>query len=255
VNGMSWGVLEVDSQKPGKFGTADLSFMKGLANMIGVAIERYNVEEELRTARKHQELLTREASHRVKNSLAIVSSMLALQKNRQRDPAIGAILTNAQHRIETVAAAHDLLWQGQSVGMIDLADMISKLCETLDQTAPQHSVDSEMQSCIVEADTGIPAGLLVNELVTNAIKYAYCEGGGSIAVRGCAADDGYKITVRDEGIGFPADFESLQSAGLGLRLVRSLGQQLNAEISFSEPGRGGTVEIVLPLPDKQPTAL
>lgn len=247
VRGKSWGVLEVDSTKPGRFGSADLEFMKGFANMIGVAIERANVEEELRAARKHQELLTREASHRVKNSLAMVSSMLGLQSSRQFDPDTAAILANAQHRIGTIATAHDLLWKGGSVGMIDLADIIPRLCETLDQTETLHTVACNMQPRSVEADRAIPLGLLVNELVTNAMKYAYGDGGGLIEVTGRITDGEYAVIVRDEGIGFSKDFETSKSSGLGLRLVRSLGSQLGANISFSGPGKGGTVEIAFPL--------
>ena len=250
VHGKSWGVLEVDSKSAGRFGSADMEFMKGFANMLGVAIERHHAEEELRSARKHQELLTREASHRVKNSLAMVSSMLSLQSNRQFDPDIAAILANAQHRIGTIATAHDLLWKGGSVGRIDLADIIPQLCETLDQTTAIHTVSCDMQSHVVSADIAIPLGLLVNELVTNAMKYAYADGGGTVDVTGGETDGEYRITVRDEGVGFPKDLESSHSSGLGLRLVRSLGTKIDANISFSEPGESGTVEIVFPIASK-----
>lgn len=250
VHGKSWGVLEVDSTKPGRFESADLEFMRGFANMIGVALERSSVEEELRSARKHQELLTREASHRVKNSLAMVSSMLAMQSSRQFDSDTAAILVKAQNRIGTIATAHDLLWQSGSVGIIDLADIIPRLCETLDQTDFLHTVTCKMQPHAIEADRAIPLGLLVNELVTNSMKYAYEGDGGIVEVTGQADDGRYTIIVRDEGIGFSQDIETSKSSGLGLRLVRSLSNQLGATISFSEPGEGGKVEITFPLSSK-----
>ena len=250
VHGKKWGVLEVDSTQPGKFGSADLAFLKGLANLVGVAIERQNVEEELRKARKHQELLTREASHRVKNSLAIVSAMLGLQKGDHTDPEIASVLSDAQKRIGTVATAHDLLWQGETVGTIDLADIIPRLCETIQQAASQHEVTSDVQPAIVAADTGIPVGLMVNELVTNAVKYAYPGSGGPIYVKGQVASDRYVIEISDEGEGFPIEFDKKTDgrSGLGMRLVRSLSNRINADTSFSEPGIPGRVKISFPLP-------
>ena len=256
VNGKSWGILEVDSTQPGEFSAADMSFMQGFANLIGVAIERQAVEEELRSARAHQELLTREASHRVKNSLAIVSAMLALQKSAQPDLALAKILADAQQRIGTVATAHDLLWQSKVLGKIDLADIVPQLCETLQQTSPDHNISHNIEAEIIDADIGIPLGLLLNELVTNAIKYAYPDFAGPIEIRGYRSGKDYKVEVADEGDGFPENFDEdvERSSSLGMRLVKSLAKQIDATISFSEAGSSGLVTIAFPLADDETAA-
>ncbi|MGB3795855.1 MAG: histidine kinase dimerization/phosphoacceptor domain -containing protein [Alteraurantiacibacter sp.] len=257
VYGKSWGVLEVDSTEPGEFGSADMSFMQGFANLIGVAMERQEMDDQLRAARKHQELLTREASHRVKNSLAIVSAMLGLQKGTQTDLAISKALADAQRRISTVATAHDLLWQSKTVGMIDLADIVPQLCDALQQTAPDHLISHDIEAETVDADLGITLGLLINELVTNAIKYAYPDRAGPIHIKGYRAGDSYNVEVADQGEGFPESFNSLteRSSSLGMRLIKSLGRQIEATVSFSEPGNTGLVTIHFPLKLAAPDAV
>ncbi|WP_375291526.1 sensor histidine kinase [Qipengyuania sp.] len=238
VNGKNYGVLEVDSRDPGQFSEADLSFMRGFAHLIGVALERQKIEEALKVASQHERLLTQEASHRIKNSLGMVSSILAMQSREAQNEEITAILGDAQERVEAIGMAHDLLWRSKSVGMIDLADMIGEVAENLASHAPEHKIESDLESQIVSADIAIPVGLVINELITNAVKYAY-EDGGTITVSGRTEDGGYLLTVLDKGVGI--DGFDKASPSLGMRLMKSLAKQLSAELHFgTHEDDGGT---------------
>jgi len=251
VEDKNWGVLEVDSTRPGEFSVADLAFMRGFAHLIGVAIERHLAETKLRCAKQYQELLTREASHRVKNSLSIVSALLGMEKSGQSDPQIVNVLNDAQDRIKTIALTHDLLWRGKTVGVVELSQMICSLADNLSGTAPSHEIDCRMEPLSVNADLAVSLGLIVNELVTNAIKYAYGAEGGRIFITGFSDGESYVVEVRDEGAGFPEELDTRSATppSLGLRLVRAAALQLGAEVEFSKATCGALVTIRMPLPD------
>ncbi|MBD8638115.1 GAF domain-containing protein [Sphingomonas sp. CFBP 13733] len=249
TSGKRFGVLEVDSPDEGKFEPADLAFMQGFANLIGVAIERQQAEQRLSDAMEHQELLTREASHRVKNSLALVSAMLNLQMQEDDDPRITRLLGDAQARITAIAQTHDQLWRGEQVGIVALDDLVCGIATGLAEQAPLHRIDCDIDAIRISADTAIPLGLLVTELVTNAIKYAYGEGGGVIAVTIRNADGRILLTVSDDGVGLPSDFDlkAASRKSLGMRMIGSLARQLRGTIAIENAERGTCA--VLDIPD------
>lgn len=249
TSGKRFGVLEVDSPDEGKFEPADLAFMQGFANLIGVAIERQQAEQRLSDAMEHQELLTREASHRVKNSLALVSAMLNLQMQEDDDPRITRLLGDAQARITAIAQTHDQLWRGEQVGIVALDDLVCGIATGLAEQAPLHRIECDIDAIRISADTAIPLGLLVTELVTNAIKYAYGEGGGVIAVTIRNADGRILLTVSDDGVGLPADFDlkAASRKSLGMRMIGSLARQLRGTIAIENAERGTCA--VLDIPD------
>ena len=249
TSGKRFGVLEVDSPDEGKFEPADLAFMQGFANLIGVAIERQQAEQRLSDAMEHQELLTREASHRVKNSLALVSAMLNLQMQEDDDPRITRLLGDAQARITAIAQTHDQLWRGEQVGIVALDDLVCGIATGLAEQAPLHRIDCDIDAIRISADTAIPLGLLVTELVTNAIKYAYGEGGGVIAVTIRNADGRILLTVSDDGVGLPADFDlkAASRKSLGMRMIGSLARQLRGTIAIENAERGTCA--ILDIPD------
>ena len=253
TSGKRFGVLEVDSPDEGKFEPADLAFMQGFANLIGVAIERQQAEQRLSDAMEHQELLTREASHRVKNSLALVSAMLNLQMQEDDDPRITRLLGDAQARITAIAQTHDQLWRGEQVGIVALDDLVCGIATGLAEQAPNHRIECDIDAILISADTAIPVGLLVTELVTNAIKYAYDDAGGAIAVTIRSADGRIVLTVSDTGAGLPADFDlkAASRQSLGMRMIGSLARQLRGTIVI-ENGTVGTCA-TLDIPDPRVT--
>ncbi len=240
AGGDRYGVLEVDSPDQGRFEAADLAFMQGFANLIGVAIERQAAEHRLNDALQHQELLTREASHRVKNSLSLVSAMLNLQMQEDEDPRITRMLGDAQARIAAIAQAHDQLWRGDKVGVVCLDDLVGGIVGQLGEQSPGHALTCEIEALELSADAAIPIGLLVTELVTNAIKYAYGDEGGPIAVTIGRQDEALTVTVTDRGQGLPPGFDIAAACrrSLGMRMIASLVRQLRGDMQFqdAEPG-------------------
>lgn len=252
ADGKRYGVLEVDSPNDGKFDEDDLAFMQGFANLIGVAIERQHAEAKLSAAIEYQEMLTREASHRVKNSLAMVSSMLELQMREDDDPRIQRLLGDAQARITAIAQTHDRLWRGEQVGLVDLNDLACGLAATLAETSPVHTVHCHADPVVISADAAIPIGLILTELLTNAIKYAYGEEGGEIDVRVTAQRGELALTVTDRGAGMPADFDpnSVARQSLGTRMITSLTRQLRGEIAYEDAAPGTRARVTIPDPRK-----
>lgn len=246
AGGEKFGVLEVDSPDEGEFESADLAFMQGFANLIGVAIERQRAETRLNQAIEHQELLTREASHRVKNSLSMVSAMLNLQMQDDDDPRIARLLGDAQARISAIAQAHDKLWRGERVGMVVLDELV---CGIVDQLREQSGAEitCDVAGIEISADAAIPIGLVVTELVTNAVKYAGDAGPIGVEI---AEDEGrLTVEVRDHGAGMPAGFDvkAASRESLGMRMIASLSRQLHGAIDFGNAGPG--VRAVLTFPD------
>jgi two-component sensor histidine kinase len=261
----AFGVLEVDDTREGMFEEADIAFMQGFANLLGGAIERQRTESLLRAALARQDLLAREMSHRVKNSLAIVASLLALQARAAEDPAVQTALADARSRVEAIAGVHDQLWrqgdkdgdkaegEGEGVpGELDLAPFLEKLVANLASGAPGQRLACTAVPQRISADRAIPIGLLVNELVTNALKYAYPPethpAGGEIRVRAERHPGGLVVEVADDGIGLPAGFEiGRASKSLGMRVVGSLTRQLGGTLTTPPRERGACFRLEVPL--------
>lgn len=187
-----------------------------------------------------QALLMRELSHRVKNSLSLVSALLHLQ-SRNLDEASRNALEDASARVQAVATVHDQLWRQSDVRQIDLEPFLTNLGAALAKSAPQIQTMVLVEPAYISADQAVPVGLLVNELVTNAYKYAYPGGeGGRVEVRGSRTGEGrYEIAVCDQGRGLPYGFDINRSgASLGMRIVSTLANQLNARVvaGSAEPG-------------------
>jgi len=253
-DGERFGVLEVDSPEEGRFTEADIAFMEGFAGLLGIAIERQRAEEKLRLSEararaeevllaqtlEHQEVLTREVSHRVKNSLAIVSGLLGMQARTSGHAEVERALQDAQTRVQTIAQVHDRLWRAHEVDTISLADFMGELVEQLRLTAPPGvTLACHFASVTVPTDQAVPLGLLTNELVTNAFKYAYPEGGGEVRVSVSKEEDGrLRLSVSDSGAGLPADFNAAGSTSLGKKLINSLAHQLGGKPQWqnAQPG-------------------
>jgi len=252
--GTRFGVLEVDSPTEGRFTEADLAFMQGFANLLGVAIERQRAEEALHASQAetrasetllqgalaHQEVLTREISHRVKNSLSIVAGLLSMQGRAAADPDLRQALDDARARVQTIASVHDRLWRTDEIHAVSLAEFMGDLCEHLRSSArPGQTLTCDFAAVSVATDQAVPLGLLANELVTNAFKYAYPAGEGDVLLAIHGAETGQlRLTVRDRGIGLPPDLDAAKSKSLGMKLIATLGRQLGGHPEWrnADPG-------------------
>jgi two-component system, sensor histidine kinase PdtaS len=249
-NHLPFGVLEVDSPDAGQFDLADANFLAGFAGLLGIAIERQQADAKLQDALEHQAMLTREMSHRVKNSLASVVGLLRVQGRNARSEDVQNALKDAASRITTIAQVHDHLWRSNQIGFVDIADFTGELCRKLQETSPNHSVSCRFSHLMISADKAIPLGLLINELVTNAAKHAYPDGSGEIRILGEQRGPDLHVEVSDQGIGLPKDFDLDQPrASLGFKVIKSLVGQLDGRINVSatEQQKGATIQLDVPL--------
>ena len=248
-DGKPFGVLEVDSRSEDEFAAPDLAFLQGAANILGMAIERERHERSLKAALARQQVLLQEIRHRVKNSLAIVASMLAVQSNYAGNPDVTRHLQDAANRISAVAKAHDRIDQGNGADELDLGIYIEQICRDLDEAVNNCTIEVDAaHGIIIMTDRAIPIALIANELITNAAKYAYPSPlSGIIRVRLAQHSDGdIALSVRDEGAGLPSDFDIRRATGLGMRLVRAFSQQLNAKFTANRLTRGTEFMVTVP---------
>jgi two-component sensor histidine kinase len=242
-----YGVLEVDSPDPGQFDRTDADFLAVFAGLLGIAIERQQADAKLVQALEYQGLLTREMSHRVKNSLMAVVSLLRVQSRSAQSEDIASALDDASSRVETIAQVHDHLWRGDAISFIELSDFVGQLCKNLNETTPTLTIVCEADALVLSADHAVPLGLLINELVTNAAKYAYPEGVGVIAVSARKRGGNLAIEVSDHGVGLPEDFVlDKPRKSLGFRLITGFVRQLGGRliVEKNEPsGARFTVEM------------
>ncbi|MDF3810727.1 MULTISPECIES: histidine kinase dimerization/phosphoacceptor domain -containing protein [Rhodopseudomonas] len=237
-----FGVLEADSPDSGQFDDADADFLAGFAGLLGIAIERQHADaklqealDKLQQALDHEALLTREMSHRVKNSLTSVVGLLRVQARGSDSVDVKNALENAAMRVASIAEVHDHLWRGSKVGFVDLSDFVGHLCKNLQNSAPEHSIQCYSDPIIISADKAIPLGLLVNELVTNAVKYAYVDGPGVIRVDAREINGHLIIEISDEGLGLPDGFDiNHPRKTLGFRVINGLVRQLVGELNISK---------------------
>ncbi|HEY1415943.1 MAG TPA: sensor histidine kinase [Caulobacteraceae bacterium] len=189
------------------------------------------------TARKANEArqaeLFEELNHRVKNNLAIVAGVLQLQARESEERTRGELM-KAAARVQTIAEIHGALTHGSGADSVDFAAYLEALCLGLRRSlASDREIDLGLRAdpALVKVEAAIPLGMVVNELVTNAVKYAYpAPKGGPIDVRFRHEGGEIFLTVRDAGRGLPEDAER-RNGGLGMRLVRSLVEQIGGELT------------------------
>ena len=220
----------------------------GLAVVLDIT-ERKQAEMALRALLEEKEVLLREVHHRVKNNLAAIVDLLELQRENAPETATSSLLAELRDRIKSMALIHEMLYQSANLSRVDFRGYLQTLTERLrDSLDPRGIIQIRLAvpEIAMNLDTAIPCGLIVNELVTNALKYAFPPHRPRLAASVCeiaiAADwDGaaYTLTVTDNGIGLPAGLDWTTTRTLGLRLVRMLGQhQLRGQLEFD--GTRGT---------------
>jgi PAS domain S-box-containing protein len=215
--------------------------------MVGVARDitaRKRAEEDIRTSLREKEVLLKEIHHRVKNNLQVISSLLSLQSEYLKDEGMIKIFKESQNRVKSMALIHEKLYQSRNLAEIDFADYLRELTTQLFRSygIGAHGVylNVNASQVLLAVDRAIPCGIIVNELVTNALKYAFPESrGGRIDIDLHPIDeDRIRLAVRDNGVGFPEDVDFETSDSLGLTLVRMLADQVQGDVVLQEEGHG-----------------
>ena len=248
-DGKPYGVLEVDSRSEDEFLEHDLAFLQGAANILGMAIERERHDRRLTAALERHQVLLKEMNHRVKNSLALVTSMLNLQARDNASPELTDHLSEAANRIAAIGKLHDQLSFGSDIERMDIGQYVVAICKDLDENVAHCEIVTDVVVGIfVATDRAIAIALIVNELITNAAKYAYKnQAGGVIRIKvSLDSPDIFSISVRDEGAGLAPNSDPLKTKGLGMRIVTAFVNQLNANIVVRSQDPG--TEFIISIP-------
>jgi PAS domain S-box-containing protein len=195
--------------------------------------EGKRAEEVVKSSLREKELLLKEIHHRVKNNLQITSSLLRLQAGKIADVAVRQLLRESQDRIRSMALVHDMLYRSQDLARVDFAEYVRTLVTQLFRsynTGGRIRPVVELQPVIFGVDVAVPCGLIINELVANALKHAFPgDRQGELRVRMTATADRHVLSVRDDGVGFPAQVDYRHTETLGLQLVRMLTEQIEGK--------------------------
>jgi PAS domain S-box-containing protein len=211
---------------------------------------KYAEEDALRTSLKEKDLLLREIHHRVKNNLQVVSSLLRLQASAHDDPALSQALQEAQERVQAIAFVHQKLKHAPNFSQLDLPAYVQTLVERLVRSYASVPSLIDLQVKVTDVDIGpdapVPFGLILNELVANALQHAFPPGeGGSLDIEiGLESNGWVSLRVADSGRGLP-DAVALDKGGLGFQLVRALTDQLGGTIEL-ERRRGASFLLTFP---------
>lgn len=196
--------------------------------------ELEDANQKLRNLDMEREMLLVEVNHRAKNSLAIAASLLGLQGRRQADPTVKALFQETQERLSALSRVHDLLSKSENAQRVDLARYLGDLCEAMNPGSGSDnriSLQAKAQRGImINADTAIPLGIVITELITNSLKYAFPSSrSGTIVAQAEQTELAMiKLTVIDDGVGF----SEMREGSLGLGLVRSLVRQIGGSIDI-----------------------
>lgn len=198
-----------------------------------------------------KEILLHEVNHRVKNSLGVVTSLLTLQARKADNAELAQSLQEARNRVAVIAAMHHRLYATSDHDRVDFGDYLQELAEeTMQSMGSQDRVKLRTQidrGIVMGLSQAVPLALVVSELLTNAIKYAYPEDiRGEIYVGLDHASDHVAICIRDDGKGLPTGFDPTLSAGLGMKIVTSLLRQVRGTLTLQPRVKGAEFLIRVP---------
>jgi PAS domain S-box-containing protein len=212
--------------------------MKGAIEYIRDITERKAAEDRLQASLSEKEVLLREVHHRVKNNMQVISSLLNLQSRRIQDPDVLEMFRESQRRIRSMALIHERLYQSSDLSRIEfsqyLRNLATHLFHSYQVSSDRVRLRLDTEEVFLNINTAIPCGLIVNELVSNALKHGFPEGRtGEVAVElHRVAGDGYVVRVRDDGVGFPQALDYRRTETLGMQIVNTLVNQLDGTIEL-----------------------
>jgi len=226
-------------------------------HVVGINMDitdRKRSEETLRTSLREKEILLKEVHHRVKNNMQVISSLLSLQSTHVKDSHDAELFHESQLRVKSMAIVHERLYQSGDLSSIDFGEYVETIATDLKKSyrRPGVQIRTSIESLRFGVDTAIPCGLLINELVTNAIKHAFPHGRtGTIVIAATRNSSTVTLIVSDDGVGIPGGLDFDSESTLGVTLIQALTNQLGGTISVD--GNSGTrFTIEFPLVEAKP---
>ena len=190
-------------------------------------------------SRQHQMLQTliKEVHHRVKNNLQIISSLMSLQHRTIEDEKLAGILAESKRRIEAIALIHQKLYQDDKVNSVDFRSYLEDLVSTQQRMNDTVTCTVDSDEATLHLDLAVPLGLIISELVTNAMKHAFHGiDKPSLAVNLKRAENHYTLTVSDNGVGLPDNFDLSTPTSLGMEIIEALTEQIHARVEHENDG-------------------
>ena len=189
VDGTHWGVLEVDTVEKTSFGEFETHSLSIFANIIGLSLAKdaaraaaAEAASAITNSRSETEIMLRELQHRMKNNLQVIVGFLALQGRQSSTDEARERIGRVMDRVLAIGLAHDQLSFKNSAASVEMRDYLTALCANIDPRRPQVTLDTDFDAATMPLDRAVPVGLIVNELVTNSVKYAFDDEGGIIRI-------------------------------------------------------------------------
>jgi two-component sensor histidine kinase len=259
-----WGLLCIHQcSVPRHWEAEEISLVLQISNQLAIAIQQASlyqqVQEELANKDSlylqlanelHQKkVLLKEVHHRVKNNLQVMSSLLRMQY-RKTTPELKVLIEDYQNRIQAMALIHAQLHNNEDLVNINFRDYISDLMANLFQCYLNHSEHIEykldVMNIFLPLEQSISLGLIINELISNALKYAFPHGSGEINIQLKQTESQYHLIVADDGVGLPPDLDIANTESLGMQLIYSLTDQLEGTLLYNSDN-GAKFQIFFPV--------
>lgn len=234
----------------------DARLLRMLGETVLTVLARRRAEQQLETSLREREILLREVHHRVKNNLQVICSLLDLQADALHDARAARSFAESRNRIRSMALIHDALYRGGELGRVDAADYLEELAHHLyivyEAGRRGIRLTLDVQHLVLDLDTSVPLALVVNELISNALSYAFPDARPvasqpevRVALQHEAARNELVLRVSDNGVGLPPEADPYAARSLGLQMVRMLTEQMAGHLVFER--RTGT-EFVITFP-------
>lgn len=201
---------------------------------------------DLKAALEEKTLLLHEVDHRVKNNLTMIGSLIRLQTRTIKDEDVVEKLNRMLERVDALATVHRRLYQADDVTVFDIGAFTRSLARDVVGISGREDIEVREDISVLEVDSKVaaPLGLVVNEVLTNAIKHAFPERGGTLDIRARMVGDRGEITISDDGVGMP---EKIEPGSLGQNIIKRLGRQVGSKVVWQNGTSGTHVAITFPL--------
>jgi two-component sensor histidine kinase len=249
--GKPYGLLQVDSREPRDFGEEDIEFLRTYATLLGPVIDRLHKAHSLKQALEANQRLLQELQHRVKNQMAVITSLVGMRARQVSSSEAREELTALAERINTLRLVHEQLYTAGTPERLRLRPFVVQLVENLCHVHDAHSgkvrLDFPIEADVdLTPEVAVPVGLILNEFVTNSLKYAFEGQGGVIAVTIEPTESGgFRLRICDNGRGLPTARQAMKpGSGTGIRLIDGLARQIGAKpVWSSRPGTALCLEL------------
>lgn len=241
--GKTYGLLQVDSRTQRDFGREDVEFLRTYTTILGPVIDRLYKVHSLEQALETNKRLLRELQHRVKNHIGMIMGIVRMRARQVRSDEARDELNGIGERIETLRMVHEQLYEAGTADRLPVRPFLSRLVENICDLHEAEAGGIKLEYDIADVDLGpeaaVPLGLISNEFVTNSLKYAFGDEGGTISITLRDAGDRLHFCLHDNGKGLPSDPQvAPHGTGTGIKLIEGLAHQLGAEAAWPESETG-----------------